>query len=349
MSENIDREIEFLRERFENAPDSRLFAPLADAYRKVKEIDKAVELLEEGIEKHPDYASAHVILGKCFYDKGATERAKTEFERVLELDPENMVALKFLGDILLAEGKKDEAAEYYKKLLAIDPSNEDVGKALKDLTEEFNVKELDVEDSERVRDERPRQLATMTLAGIYAAQGYYNKALKIYREILEKEPENREALDMIEKLQSIVDSTNKEREEAFEEEDVLTISLDDISEDMAENSAGGGEHGEAAEVAEGETAEPADEERYDEETEEESDEDAVVKEDSIGAESPDEAGEAEENEKRDAEAESVKEGTEVSDEGQETRKEKGRSGSEEMSTDDINRFQEWIKKLKNDE
>jgi tetratricopeptide (TPR) repeat protein len=239
MPGGMNEELQNLIERYRRSHDSRLFAPLADAYRKNGEVDAAIEILERGIEKFPDYASAHVILGKCYYDKGATERAKSEFERVLGLDADNMVALKFMGDILLAEDKKPEAAGYFKKILAIDPMNDAVAKTLKAVEETLSAKEIDLTDRAAVKDERPRELATMTLAGIYAAQGYYNKALRIYGEVLDREPENREAKEMVGKLQSIMKVSDEERGKAFEER-VLTISVDDITNDVAASTAGPG-------------------------------------------------------------------------------------------------------------
>lgn len=253
MSGDISEELVSLVERYEKAPDSRLFAPLADAYRKNGDLDRAIEVCEKGLKTYPEYASAHVILGKCFYDKGATERARAEFSRVLELDPENMVALKFMGDILLAEDKHEEAAEYFQKLLAIDPTNDEVSKSVKEMEKEFRVKEIDLADETTARKvERPRELATMTLAGIYAAQGYYNKALKIYHDIIRDQPDNKEALEMVDKLQTIMDESEKERDSAFVDE-VRTISLDEVSEGVVDSTAGSG-------VSEGEArAEPGEE------------------------------------------------------------------------------------------
>ncbi|HVO76448.1 MAG TPA: tetratricopeptide repeat protein [Candidatus Bathyarchaeia archaeon] len=242
----MNDDLENLIARYKGGRDSRAFAPLADAYRKNGEVDKAIEIIEKGLEKFPQYASAHVILGKCFYDKGATERAKSEFGRVLELDGENMVALKYMGDILLAEDKRRESAEYYRRILAIDPTNESVARTVKEMEASFVVREIDLQDTKSVRDERPRELATMTLAGIYAAQGYYNKALRIYREVLDREPGNREAKEMVAKLESIMNSSEIERDKAFEE-DVLTISLNDISDDVVSSTAGHGGAGPAIE------------------------------------------------------------------------------------------------------
>lgn len=240
MTGEFSDELNNLKERFEKAPESRLFAPLADAYRKSGEVERAIELCEEGLERYPDYASAHVILGKCFYDKGATERARAEFLRVMELDPENMVALKFMGDILLAEGNREKAVECYSRLLTIDPTNEVVARMLEEVQEEFQVKKIDLDDDKAVKKvESPKELATMTLAGIYAAQGYYNKALKIYKDIIRKEPGNSEAQEMVEKLQSMMDSSERERDSAFKDE-ALTISLDDISEELVDSTVGEG-------------------------------------------------------------------------------------------------------------
>lgn len=243
-------DLQNLIERYNRARDSRLFAPLADAYRKNGDIDKAIEVLERGLEKMPQYASAHVILAKCYFDKGATERAKAEFRRVLELDAENLVALKFMGDILLAEDKRPEAAECYRKLLAVDPTNADVARALKEMEASFVVKEIDLANEKKTRDERPRELATMTLAGIYAAQGYYNKALRIYHDVLDREPGNAEAKEMVAKLEGLMNAAETERDRAFNE-DVLTISIGDISEGLVSSTAGhGGEQAEGGGAAE---------------------------------------------------------------------------------------------------
>lgn len=268
MNNELSAEIKHLQERYDRAPESRIFAPLADAYRKNGDVEKAIELCDKGLEGYPDYASAHVILGKCFYDKGATERSRAEFERVIEIDPENMVALKFMGDILMSEGDRDGSISYYRRILAIDPTNEEVSGKLKGLENEFREREIDLSDHESIRKAgQPGELATMTLAGIYAAQGYYNKALKIYKEILEVDPNNTEASGMVRKIEAMIESSNRELEETFDEE-VMSISIDDVSDDMIENTAGTG------------TGSPGGEEE-EAPMEEEGDDDGIVREGSV--------------------------------------------------------------------
>ncbi|MFO7914890.1 MAG: tetratricopeptide repeat protein [Candidatus Krumholzibacteriales bacterium] len=242
MDSELNEEFKQLLERYESSPDSRLFAPVADMYRKRGELEEAIETCNQGLEIYPDYVSARVILGKCFYDKGASERAKTEFEKVLDLDPENMVALKFLGDISLAENKTGRATDYYRKLLEIDPTNDRIREVYEELNSEFEPTEIDLEKGDQVKsvvDET--EPATMTLAGIYASQGYYGRAARIYRSILADNPGNEDVRKMLEKIQDKVSETDSERENAFDDDDeVMTISLDDVSDEIVENTSGTG-------------------------------------------------------------------------------------------------------------
>jgi tetratricopeptide (TPR) repeat protein len=336
MSGERSDELKNLIERYEKAPESRIFAPLADAYRKVGDLDKAIEVCEKGLEQFPDYASARVILGKCFYDKGATERARGEFERVLGIDPDNMVALKFMGEICLAEDEKEKASEYYRKLLSIDPMNEEAEKVLGELESAFEVKEIDLGDKHQVKDERPGELATMTLAGIYTAQGYYNKALKIYQDILSKEPENVEVKGMVEKLQSLLDSSEAERDSAFGSLE-SDISIEQIDEGSAADSSGmpdGEEQDSSGErgfilVDKQEPSKKAEEP-------EESLSEMEKAEEEEEAAAPDEAKEEEKPEK--AEAEDKKE----------EKKEKKKEEGDEIPPDDKDNFQAWLRKLKGD-
>lgn len=197
-------ELEALQHKYRSAPDSYVFAPLADAYRKSGRLDEAVDVCRTGTEKHPDYPSGHVVLGKCFFDLGRVEDAHASFRRVLALDANNLVALKYLGMIEAGRGGLDRAREHFGQILVLDPENREIRGMLEDL----QAKERPVRGSDReVEDEKfegetisigdgdggtSDELATTTLADIYAAQGYKDKAAKIYSEVLRKQPENEE-------------------------------------------------------------------------------------------------------------------------------------------------------------
>jgi len=116
-------EIEKLERRYSENPDGRFFAPLADAYRKSGQVDRALELVRAGLQKHPDYLSAHIVLGRCLLDKGTDADAAGTFQSVLALDGENIIALKSLAEIAERGGRVDEARQWLTKLLSVDSMN----------------------------------------------------------------------------------------------------------------------------------------------------------------------------------------------------------------------------------
>lgn len=116
-------EIEKLEARYAENPDGRYFAPLADAYRKAGRVDDALQLVGQGLTKHPDYLSAHIVLGRCYLDKKDDAGATGAFQRVLELDQENIIALKSLAEISERRGENDDARRWLMRLLVVDGMN----------------------------------------------------------------------------------------------------------------------------------------------------------------------------------------------------------------------------------
>jgi len=123
-------EIEKLEKRWAENPKGRNFAPLADAYRKAGELDRAIELCTAGLELHPDYVSAHIVLGRCLMDQKNDPGASDVFRKVLALDPENVLALKILAEIAERGHRYPEAVDWLTRLLNADPMNGDAAEAL---------------------------------------------------------------------------------------------------------------------------------------------------------------------------------------------------------------------------
>ena len=116
-------EIEKLEARYAENPDGRYFAPLADAYRKAGRVDDAIQLVTQGLSKHPDYLSAHIVFGRCQLDKKDDAGASAAFGRVLELDQENIIALKALAEIAERAGRTEDARRWLMRLLVVDGMN----------------------------------------------------------------------------------------------------------------------------------------------------------------------------------------------------------------------------------
>ncbi|OQX56650.1 MAG: hypothetical protein B5M53_00280 [Candidatus Cloacimonas sp. 4484_209] len=132
-NEGLPPEIEKLSERLAKDPKSLVFASLANAYRKNNMIDEAIEILQKGLEIHPNYASARTVLGRCYIDKRMYEMAKVEFKKALESDPQNIVVLEKLGEVYKTLNQYEDAFKVFQKLNELDPLNDDFQRELESL------------------------------------------------------------------------------------------------------------------------------------------------------------------------------------------------------------------------
>jgi len=223
-------DLDALFDRYREAPDSHVFAPLADACRKAGMLDEAVEICDRGVAARPNYTSGHVVRGKCYFDKGDKVIAEQSFRRVLVLDQKNLVALKYIGLILAERGDAESAREYFQDILVLDPGDKEIKVKLEEIeaiaakdddsetpfrvSGDEEVSDLDDFEDDRFEgppialgdgDDVSDELATITLADIYASQGYTDKAVRIYREILSRKPQN---AIVEEKLRTLTDSSD---------------------------------------------------------------------------------------------------------------------------------------------
>lgn len=118
-------EIAKLESRWRENPNGLTFAPLAEAYRKQKDPQRALEILLPGLGKHPDYIPANIVLGRCHWDLNDLPAAERAFTHVLGLDGENVIALKALADITERLARYDETERWLDALLAVDRSNDE--------------------------------------------------------------------------------------------------------------------------------------------------------------------------------------------------------------------------------
>ena len=91
--------IEELRRRVDLDPASVSFAALAEEYRRAGRFDEAIATCRAGLERHPEYISARVTLGRTLMDTGALSEARAEFEQVVKAAPENLAAIRGLAEI----------------------------------------------------------------------------------------------------------------------------------------------------------------------------------------------------------------------------------------------------------
>jgi len=127
------KEIEKLREKVEKDPNSKLYVPLAEEYRKEGRLDEAIEVLRKGIERQPGYMSARVSLGKIYFEKGQMNEARGEFESVIKSIPDNLFAHKKLAEIYRGTNEKALAIKAYRMFLKLNPMDEEALNNLREL------------------------------------------------------------------------------------------------------------------------------------------------------------------------------------------------------------------------
>lgn len=138
------KEIKFLEKKIAKNPDSPLFARLADLHLEQGDVDKAIEICEEGLQEHPYYVTGHIVLGKCYAALGMNDQAKTELKRVLLFDPQCISATKVMGDMMKDEGWENLYRESYRRLSMLDPLEE----SIMQIVEEFGPESKSLQEKE---------------------------------------------------------------------------------------------------------------------------------------------------------------------------------------------------------
>jgi tetratricopeptide (TPR) repeat protein len=116
-------EIEKYEAAVRRDPDSRVFAALADAYRRAGQLDQAIRIAEQGLKIHPRYLSGVVVLGRAYLESGRAEDARAQLERVVEINPDNLTAQRTLGDIYFDRKEWEKAQKAYSAILRVQPDD----------------------------------------------------------------------------------------------------------------------------------------------------------------------------------------------------------------------------------
>ena len=111
---------------YEKNPRSRVFAPLAETYRKLGMTEKAMEILSQGIRFHPTYVMGYLGLAFCYYDLRQYSLAYNTLQPLVETSRDNIRLQKLFADICLELGYQKESLDTFKYLLFINPRDREV-------------------------------------------------------------------------------------------------------------------------------------------------------------------------------------------------------------------------------
>lgn len=218
-------DIKDLEDQLVKSPGSYCFARLSEVYLKVGLIDDAFHVARQGVMKHPRYLSGQRALALACYAKGNNDEARAALKLITEALPEDVPSQKLLGRLLSEAGDQEAACQAFRTVLAFAPDDvesrielealerstgiasstlnpdeddEDVIEDLEILEETDVPKAGQPESRFQLREASPEPdivgaahhdpLSTGTLAELYVRQGFINKALEIYRAILDDNP-----------------------------------------------------------------------------------------------------------------------------------------------------------------
>ena len=116
-----------LERRWKEERSAQLTLHLAEEHRRQGNLERAVEVLRQGLEHHPTHVAARVALGRYLIEDGQSEVGAEALESVVEDDPTHLVANKLLVSACLATGDVSRARDrltLYRTLNDADPEIE---------------------------------------------------------------------------------------------------------------------------------------------------------------------------------------------------------------------------------
>lgn len=194
---------------YEYNKNSPLFVHAASIEISNNNLDKCIEIIAEGLQKYPQYASAYFILGKAQILIGEYQAADESFAIGSELIGSNKTYEFYKKEIevvkkqrAIFDGKKRmsflnqveiDFPKEESELKKNDISNENFEDKLSEIAEEISSTKIS-ENKSSVNEEfsikqENKIIPSETLAKIYTNQNQYQEAISVYEELLKLQPE----------------------------------------------------------------------------------------------------------------------------------------------------------------
>jgi tetratricopeptide (TPR) repeat protein len=111
-------------------PQSLVFLRLAEALRRKGQLEAAVRVALNGLERHPHLADAHDLYARVLTDKHDYERAFDEWDMALRIAPNHTGALKGLAFLYFKVGDLTQAEAHLELAQRIEPDDPSIAQAV---------------------------------------------------------------------------------------------------------------------------------------------------------------------------------------------------------------------------
>lgn len=190
--------VSLVREPEDEAP----FSAVAENLLEIDQSQEALQVTRAGLSRAPRSRALSLLEARILNETGDKQGAWNALGRLLEIEPQDRQGLWLKAQIGRQLGKKPEAIEAARALLHIVPDHEEAKALLAELAPQQR------EEKEPVAAEKGagtrRTITTATMAEIYVKQGYLNKAVHVYRELLAADPESNRIQKRLQELEGQV-------------------------------------------------------------------------------------------------------------------------------------------------
>lgn len=124
---------------YKKNPRSRVFAPLAESFRKLGMYDDAFKILKDGIRHHPNYTLGYIVLAHCYYDQQKYELTYNTLRPIIAQNADNISLQKIFAQACIHLGHLEEALDTFKYLLFMNPKDRYFAEQVKRLEDDLMV------------------------------------------------------------------------------------------------------------------------------------------------------------------------------------------------------------------
>lgn len=123
-------EIRALSAQLAQDPQSLVFLRLGEALRRKGQLDAALRVAMNGLERHPHLADAHDLYARVLTDKHDYERAFDEWDMAVRIAPHHTGALKGLAFLYFKIGDVAQAEAHLEQARKIEPDDPAIDQAI---------------------------------------------------------------------------------------------------------------------------------------------------------------------------------------------------------------------------
>jgi tetratricopeptide (TPR) repeat protein len=124
---------------YKKNPRSKVFAPLAESFRKLGMLDDSFRILKEGIRNHPNYTLGFIVLAHCYYDQQKYDLTYSTLRPIIGQNADNISLQKIFAQACIHLGYLEEALDTYKYLLFMSPMDKFFAEQVKKLEDDLMV------------------------------------------------------------------------------------------------------------------------------------------------------------------------------------------------------------------